>query len=388
MTNIYSILAIVAIGRTHSSKITIQVKYPKLLSSMYIRGSSCGLNWNSGLKMNANVVSSQSDYSWTYDIDCKEATDCEIKVLVNDKDWMLGSNHHIPSTLFQDDTNSSMSNTDTFFPWFYTTKGSLYTIHDVYSSELKNKRDIIFYLPPSYNENTLKHYENILIMHDGQNLFDPRTSAFGTAWMCQNTLDQLIIEGNADEVVIAGAYNTPDRIDEYTYVYDSSEEAGGLGDLYLDWIESTLIPLASTQFRLIVDRDRLGILGSSLGGLISCYAGWTRADIYGKVGCMSSSFWWDNRDFQVNVVTSQSPIGDNSSLSLPALYMDAGTGSQGERQCARYTTEILEYCVSSVGYVDGKSIMEYIAEGATHDEASWGERFHVPIQFLYPSSTV
>ncbi len=37
------------------------------------------------------------------------------------------------------------------------------------------------------------------------------------------------------------------------------------GDLYLDWIESTLIPASVKTFpRLLVDLDRLGILGSSL----------------------------------------------------------------------------------------------------------------------------
>ena len=85
-------------------------------------------------------------------------------------------------------------------------------------------------------------------------------------------------------------------MDEYTYIQDP-DYGGGKGDLYLDFIESTIIPLAQSNFRVEISRDTLGILGSSLGGLISCYAGWTRSDIYGKVGCMSSSFWWDNLDY-------------------------------------------------------------------------------------------
>lgn len=32
-------------------------------------------------------------------------------------------------------------------------------------------------------------------MHDGQNLFDPSKAAFGTAWMCQDTVNLLIAEG-------------------------------------------------------------------------------------------------------------------------------------------------------------------------------------------------
>lgn len=45
------------------------------------------------------------------------------------------------------------------------------------------------------------------------------------------------------EVVVVGPYNTADRIDEYTYSYDPSEEAGGKGDLYLDFIQHELVPL-------------------------------------------------------------------------------------------------------------------------------------------------
>lgn len=106
-------------------------------------------------------------------------------------------------------------------------------------------------------------------------------------------MDQSIIGGTTAEVLIVAPYNTAERIDEYTYIADP-DYGGGKGDLYLDFLESTIIPLAQNNFRVEIDHSTLGIAGSSLGGLISCYAGWTRSEVYGKVGCMSSSFWWDN----------------------------------------------------------------------------------------------
>ena len=36
-----------------------------------------------------------------------------------------------------------------------------------------------------------------------------------------------IISGTSEEVVIIGPYNTAARIDEYTYIFDPSEGAGG-----------------------------------------------------------------------------------------------------------------------------------------------------------------
>lgn len=353
---------------------TIEAVYPSKLLGLSIRGSGCGLNWDSGFSMSS--VSSSEGYKWSYTVNCTSSEDAlEVKVLVSDKTWMLGSNHHISGTALQS------SSADTIYPFFYTYEGTQTIIKNVYSEELKNVRDVIVYLPPSYNENTLKVHKNVLIMHDGQNLFDPRTSAFGTAWMCQDALNGNIINGVSDEVVIVGAYNTNDRNNEYTYIYDPEEGFGGKGDLYLDWIESTLIPLAAKTYRVDIQRDTLGIMGSSLGGLISCYAGWTRST-YGKVGCMSSSFWWDEKDYQTNVMPNNVP-----STPLPVFYMDSGNGSEGEKECTLYTSQIYSY-QQKVGFTENVNLFKYVAEGGTHDEASWAERVWIPFKDLYPASTV
>lgn len=55
-----------------------------------------------------------------------------------------------------------------------------------------------------------------------------------------------------DEVFIIGPYNTPDRTNEYTYIYDPSEKAGGKGDLYLDFLHDTLLPAMVNKYRLEV----------------------------------------------------------------------------------------------------------------------------------------
>lgn len=216
-------------------------------------------------------------------------------------------------------------------------------------------------------------------MHDGQNLFDRSTAFMGNAWLCQDALDSGIVGGLVEEVVVVGPYNTEGRGDEYTYIYDPEEEMGGDGDLYLDWIESTLLPLVSSELRVDIARDRLGILGSSLGGLISCYAGWTRPSVYGRVGCMSSSFWWADEDFQNNVVPLSAPT-----KPVPRFYMDWGTGSVGERECGLQTNNIQKQMVN-YGFLPDIDVELYADSGATHSESYWGPRFHLPLEFLYPA---
>ena len=80
------------------------------------------------------------------------------------------------------------------------------------------------------------------------NAFEKRTAFLGNAWMIQETLNPMISQGLMDSLVIAAPYNTgADRCDEYTYSYAEDEECGGKGDLYLDFIESTIfsIPVPS-----------------------------------------------------------------------------------------------------------------------------------------------
>ena len=372
-------LLLLQLGLIGAVKKTIESYYPRVLEPFYLRGDECGLNWDSGVKMDCQETAGDV-YRCSHTVECDESKvkQLEVKVLINDDRWMLGANHLISVV----ESSGNSTNVEEIYPWFFTYVGSLTKIEKVYSKELGNTRDVIYYTPPSYNENTLKVHKNVLIMHDGQNLFNPLTSAFGTAWMCQDTMDELIVGGQSDEVIIAGAYNTPDRTNEYTYIYDPSERAGGKGDLYLDWIESTLIPLTADNYRVSIERDALGILGSSLGGLISCYAGWTRSTVYGKVGCMSSSFWWDDQDFQKSILPNNEPSAE---MSRPHIYMDSGTGEP--LTTTAYTTQIYDYMVQD-GFVAEVEVDQFVDPGAEHSESSWGPRFYVPIEFLYPPNTV
>lgn len=67
--------------------------------------------------------------------------------------------------------------------------------------------------------------------------------------------------------------------------------------------------------------------------------------------------------------------------------MDAGTGQIGEIQCSEFTTEIKNYMIS-MGFIENSNVFEYIDKGGIHNEASWGARFYLPMQDLYPATSV
>lgn len=113
---------------------------------------------------------------------CETSIKSNIKFLLNDKIWMLGPNYWF--------TVYARVNI-TIYPSFHPAINPVYDTKQVKSAILNNSRKCSIYLPPSYHDNTLKKYP-VLLMHDGQNLFDPNKAAFGTAWKIQDTINDLI----------------------------------------------------------------------------------------------------------------------------------------------------------------------------------------------------
>ncbi len=79
---------------------------------------------------------------------------------------------------------------------------------------LNYPRDIIVWLPPSYDTASTRRYP-VLYMHDGQNAFDPRTSFSGYDWRVDEVADSLIRIGEMQEIIVVGIANSPDRMLEY-----------------------------------------------------------------------------------------------------------------------------------------------------------------------------
>jgi predicted alpha/beta superfamily hydrolase len=258
---------------------------------IYLRGDNCNMTWNSGSPMKLTSAN-----TWSLMLLCPTNTTIQVKLLLNDKNWMMGANKWFIA-------NDRL--TVTIYPSFSPSINKVYDTEAIKSTILGNSRKCSIYLPPSYHDNTFKKYP-LLFMHDGQNLFEDSKAAFGTAWKIQDTLNLLIPEGSIDEVIVVGIWNTNNRNNEYTYSYDPEYKFGGKGDQYLDFIQQELEPIVSKKW--FVDRiDATGgylIGGSSLGGLISCYAMYKRSDFFRSTICMSSSFWWNSEDFTNKILTN------------------------------------------------------------------------------------
>ncbi|MCA1764360.1 MAG: hypothetical protein LC664_15410 [Flavobacteriales bacterium] len=167
-------------------------------------------------------------------------------------------------------------------------------IEDEYEiPQLGRKRRISALLPFDYHQSE-KEYP-VLILKDGQNLFD-EAAPFGN-WAIDQELEKLAEQGHADIIVIAIDHGGDDRITEYL-PYFNPKYGKGEGELYLKFVEDTLIPYVHKKYRTKKGREYMGIGGSSMGGLISLFAGLNHQDTFGKCMVFSPSLWIAPRIFQ------------------------------------------------------------------------------------------
>jgi predicted alpha/beta superfamily hydrolase len=217
-------------------------------------------------------------------------------------------------------------------------------------------------------------------MHDGENVFNDSTSFAGRSWRASTTLDALAAEGVLPPLIVAALYNTADRMDDYTYSV-CKPYGGGKGDLYLDFIEETALPaIAAAVPQASVSPATLGLAGSSLGGLITAYAGYTRPHVYATTISMSSSFWWNNQDFN-NTVMRKWPGPADPSSTAHRFYLDSGNAGPGKDDVVE--TKVVVSHLQAEGFVANVSVFHYVDDGGQHSELYWGDRFHIPLRWLY-----
>jgi len=250
----------------------------------------------------------------------------------------------------------------------HTVVGTLVTLADFWSPQLGNSRDIYVHLPPDYDEGDARY--PVIYMHDGQNLFDEAMSYAGE-WHVDETMERLGRAGRP--AIIVGIPNMAERrLDEYGPFEDGAGN-GGHGDAYLSFIADTLKPYVDRAFRTRPDREHTGIMGSSMGGLISLYAFFRRPDVFGFVGAMSPSFWFAGGAIFKVVQEADAPRG--------RIYLDTGL-AESERTIG--PTRRMRALLVEKGYQPGRRLRYVEAKGARHNEAAWAERLPAALRFLLP----
>jgi predicted alpha/beta superfamily hydrolase len=258
----------------------------------------------------------------------------------------------------------------------HTLTGDVRFIRDFHSDALGNSRTVAVYLPPGYESSNARY--PVLYMQDGQNLFDAATAYGGNEWEIDETCERLMRSGELPPFIVVAVYSTNDRIPEYTPVPDPGY-GGGRGDLYAKFLIDELKPYVDANLRTLPGAENTGLMGSSLGGLISLHLGLGRPDVFSRIGALSPSLWWADGELTKRLAASPPPE------ERARVWLDMGT-REGDNPGQRVAdTRELGGVLQARGWREGDDLAVRVIDGAGHNEASWRERAAEVLKFLFPA---
>lgn len=326
-------------------KLRLRVHYPKDLDQIVLRTE---LDWeNDILPDNIDHKGLFAEFNFTlrhpflYLKPCLRAPSA--------LQWAVGPNSLLVAT---------MEEIRNIYPSFHSAEqGKILDVITLDSKILGRKHSLRVYLPPGYDENTCRTYA-VMYMQDGRNLFFPQEAFMGQDWGVNEKLTLLNSMSAVVQMMIVGIFSA-DRMQEYTQPgYES----------YGRSVVEEVKPYIDSHFRTRFGPRATGVMGSSLGGVVSFYMGWQWPDIFGSVGCLSSTF--SHKDNLVDRVLREERRDVR-------FYLDSGwPGDNYEVGLA------MAVALAERGYRYGRDFMYFAFPNAEHSEHDWGQRLHLPFQFF------
>ena len=240
----------------------------------------------------------------------------------------------------------------------FSTELSIGLIEEIYLKSGTNERRIQIYYP--YSKKVDKQTK-FIIMNDGEELFSENDSWNGKAWNIDETFKDLKMQKeNLNLVIIAidsakringNILDETRRYAEYfpkeSIKYIDENLKRSIYSRFIDsqkfnyqhFVINKVIPSIEKKFDTKLNRDNLGIIGASMGGLSALNMSIENPEIFGFVGCISTH-WVGIKISEYLILPFRMKItGDESTtkaiqqyiknnvnkLSSQKLYFDHGT---------------------------------------------------------------
>jgi predicted alpha/beta superfamily hydrolase len=341
---------------------TVVVRYPASRGQIVLRGNSPPLDWEQDF-----APTTVDGDRRVFRVPVPVGRTVELKPYRTDGRWAYG-------------TNLVVSGRDAIevTPCFEREHGHLLPWHEI-PREGKEPLKVRVLLPPSYEEHEGTRH-SVLYALDGQALWSDQQDPFGI-WSLDSALNELWSLGVLEDIIVVSIDTSSARLDKLGPVPDVAH-GGGHGAEFLGLLTRELIPLVDRTYRTQAHRDGRTVLGASMGGLFSLFAGWTRSDLFGQVICLSSSFWWANR-WLVRLV-EEGPCPE----PRPRIYLDSGATASpfaedanlrdGQHLTRAMTRALVELC-----WRQEHDLFVMTFPGDRHDASAWGARVAIPLQLFF-----
>jgi predicted alpha/beta superfamily hydrolase len=257
-----------------------------------------------------------------------------------------------------------------------------------HSTWLDADRDLTVFVPAGYPGSAGPY--PLLLLHDGQNLFDPARAFGGETWHVAETADAVIAAGTIPPLVIAGVdHGREARVREYTPTAGTEPGAGQVGR-HARFLTEEVVPFLARQYAVRTDVDGLGLGGSSLGGLATVAVALATPGRFGRLIVMSPSVWWDRRAILRRL--RRTPLEP-----VPRTWIDVGLkeGAKTVRDARDLADLLRRRSGGSPAQSDGAALGQppddrtadhvrfVIDPEGDHSERSWARRFGAALGFCY-----
>ena len=234
---------------------------------------------------------------------------------------------------------------------------------------------------------------HLLIAHDGQNVFDGKTSTHrGKTWeMAQHAFKVSYENGLVPPVIIAVWHGSskddpmgrakdlsPQRFFQEDVPVNlpnisKSDLAQLRGDEYLESIFQEYVPQLLETLQLEVSPDNTALIGSSMGGLSTLYAAHKHPDKF-KTALALSPHWIIGGDALVHRTVAELPKPGSHKI-----WMSRGTKALD----AQYEPfqNLADELMLQKGYRKDTDFISKVYKKTGHNEASWASYLDQPLRF-------
>ena len=234
--------------------------------------------------------------------------------------------------------------------------------------QLNRTRRITALLPYDYDTSG-KHYP-VLYLLDGQNLYS-KDAPYGS-WEIAKSLEKLAETGNHEIIIIAIDHADEERVMEYSPYYNP-KFGNGQGDLFLRFLLETLIPEVETRFRVSPGRENRGIGGSSMGGLLSLYAGIRNPEMFGKLMIFSPSLW----------ISPKLYYHTSKFVARMPMHIYVYAGEKESKNHIANVRRLKESLFRTDADTSQLTFQLSIHPEGTHSEVYWGMEFPKALKWLF-----
>lgn len=243
--------------------------------------------------------------------------------------------------------------------------GQLVEIPALQSPQLGNRRDVHVWLPPGYDDHPNERYP-VVYAHDGQNLFNPRTSTWGVDWELDETLTELIASGELPPAIVVGIDSlSASRMAEYDETLRGRD--------YARFVVETVKPLVDTRFRTQPERESTFTMGSSMGAVIALELVWMHPEVFSAAAGVSAAVF-ANRNAIYRTLAAAKPT------QPVRFYVDHGDRG-GDAGYAAAVRPFCEWLRNERGFTNTTLTCREFAY-ADHTELDWARRAATPLAAL------